>query len=523
MKVNTKNKSPIFGLFLLLIISFALKIIFVDKLSFWLDEAYTVWFTKKSWYELWFWVPSFESHPPFYYSLMKIWGLFFGGLDGISYRYASIIISGGVVFTAYKTLNLLIEYFDLERNKTLLVSFFIFLFNPILFWYSIEARPYILFVLCYGITFYGTIKILLSDNHEEKTPWIIFTIGATLTNWCHNLGPFYSAILFLVLFFNAFSHDKYSKRYILLFSLSTVIVTVLSIPLLILIFNQLKLWSSSTWINEPSFISFRWALQSLLGFNYLDFCAESIIGKYLANIINKIFIILIPIPLFLYSVFVLFRKKNFILVSTFILTIFAVPVATFYISIIGPNIFLNRTLLPIIFPYSILLGTSFSFIKNKYLSNTIILVLVCTLSVGLYDMLKNGYKEPWQEITDTLINNYDNDGVILLLPNSLRIPIEIYDVNDSLSTIMRSLPAEYPAIGTSTFYPAGTPSVPGLTEEDLDIIRNLIKGKQTVSLLVRLTRLFDPNNLAHKVIEEHFKLSKTTKWKGIRLYQFERI
>ena len=156
MTINTSNRYFTLLLVTLFMGSILLKIYFVDNLSLWVDEAYTVWFTKREWYELWFWVPTFESHPPFYYSLMKIWGSVFGGMDGISYRYASIFLSSGLLYFSYLTLKKLIEYLDLEKNSTYLVSSLLFLFSPFLFWYSLEARPYILFCLCYSVAIYSS-------------------------------------------------------------------------------------------------------------------------------------------------------------------------------------------------------------------------------------------------------------------------------------------------------------------------------------------------------------------------------
>lgn len=40
--------------------------------SLWIDEAYSAWFSSRDWAYLWGEVPKFETHPSFYYSLLKI-------------------------------------------------------------------------------------------------------------------------------------------------------------------------------------------------------------------------------------------------------------------------------------------------------------------------------------------------------------------------------------------------------------------------------------------------------------------
>ena len=72
----SSSKNIFFWMLLIGVIgsSVALKYQSINLFSYWLDEAYTVWFAKQSFYDLWFLIPGFESHPPFYYTLVKMWG-----------------------------------------------------------------------------------------------------------------------------------------------------------------------------------------------------------------------------------------------------------------------------------------------------------------------------------------------------------------------------------------------------------------------------------------------------------------
>src|SRR3546814_4255423 len=69
----------------------------------WLDEAYSVWFSQQSWHVLWRETPYYETHPPLYYSLLKLWrGL---GSDEAVLRLLSVLANvatiGLVALTAY--------------------------------------------------------------------------------------------------------------------------------------------------------------------------------------------------------------------------------------------------------------------------------------------------------------------------------------------------------------------------------------------------------------------------------------
>ena len=41
--------------------------------NLWLDEAFSAWFSERSLHYLWTVLPTYEAHPPFYYSLLKVW------------------------------------------------------------------------------------------------------------------------------------------------------------------------------------------------------------------------------------------------------------------------------------------------------------------------------------------------------------------------------------------------------------------------------------------------------------------
>jgi 4-amino-4-deoxy-L-arabinose transferase-like glycosyltransferase len=61
------------GLFALL-----LRLPTLSSRSLWLDETYSAWFAAVPLHELWTEVPLYETHPPFYYTLLKAWSAMFG-------------------------------------------------------------------------------------------------------------------------------------------------------------------------------------------------------------------------------------------------------------------------------------------------------------------------------------------------------------------------------------------------------------------------------------------------------------
>src|SRR6478672_11226701 len=58
----------------------------------WLDEAFSQWFSSQSFHYLWTVLPSYEVHPPFYYSLLKAWR-WIAGDSALALRSLSVLFA----------------------------------------------------------------------------------------------------------------------------------------------------------------------------------------------------------------------------------------------------------------------------------------------------------------------------------------------------------------------------------------------------------------------------------------------
>src|SRR5690606_39493054 len=64
-------------------------------------------------------------------------------------------------------------------------------------------------------------------------------------------------------------------------------------------------------------------------------------------------------------------------------------------------------------------------------------------------------KEPWDKIVSHLSAEVGENDVVLLLPNDLYLPARLYVTDPHLAARIKSVPAPYPAVGYSDFYPDG--------------------------------------------------------------------
>src|SRR3990172_9702928 len=158
-------------LILLLILAFLIRLIAVNQ-SLWLDEATTAQVVKQ--FNLAEIVTKFsprDFHPPLYYLFMKLWtGVF--GYSEVALRMPSIIFSlltGWVIYLIGG-----------------LWASALFLFNPLVVYYSQEARMYMM------VTFFLTGAFYFFNNKK----WLLFSLLSILSFY-----TFYGSIFFIAAFF----------------------------------------------------------------------------------------------------------------------------------------------------------------------------------------------------------------------------------------------------------------------------------------------------------------------------------
>ena len=209
-------------LILIFIIAFLIRLIGL-KQSLWLDEATTAEVIKHySWWEIITKFSPFDFHPPLYYLFMKSWSLFFG-FSEIALRLPSIIFS------------LLTGYLIYKISRSTWATLF-FLFNPLVVYYSQEARMYMMATFFVITGFYFFMKLqkklptqisnLKSQNSISKNDlfWMnLFLMLAFFT--------FYGSIFFILAILIYFFFDKQYK-YLILTTLYLLLVFLIISPLL---------------------------------------------------------------------------------------------------------------------------------------------------------------------------------------------------------------------------------------------------------------------------------------------------
>jgi hypothetical protein len=148
--------------------------------SFWFDEAVTVRLLHGSFGHMLSSIGGSESTPPLYYALAWVWTRVFGhgefGLRSLSALAGTLFIP--VAYVAGR---------ELVSRKTALVIAALATVNPLLIWYSQEARSYSLLLLFVGLSFWLFARQLHTPSDRTLVLW---TVASALAIATHYFGAF---------------------------------------------------------------------------------------------------------------------------------------------------------------------------------------------------------------------------------------------------------------------------------------------------------------------------------------------
>jgi uncharacterized membrane protein len=212
-------------LILLFIFSFLIRLISLNQ-SLWLDEGVTAKVVKT--FDFLSIVKNFspfDFHPPLYYLFLKFWTNIFGYLE-ISFRFPSIIFSLLSGFVVYRIGSLLVD------KKLGFWAALFFLFNPLIVYYSQEARMYMIVTFFITSSLYYFLKIQKS-KFKSQNENLKFKIDLFLMNIFISLSflTFYGSIFFIlaILFYFLF---KNQYKYFLITTFFLLLSFLIISPLL---------------------------------------------------------------------------------------------------------------------------------------------------------------------------------------------------------------------------------------------------------------------------------------------------
>jgi mannosyltransferase len=462
----------------LTILTLALRSIDVGSRPLWLDEAYSAWFSSFGWHDLWTQVPRYETHPPFYYSLLKLWRSLFGG-TAVGLRSLSLL------FTAATVPLVIAASAELERQqpsgRPLLraaIAAFLIACSPMLVMVGEEARPYPLLIFAYALAVLGLLRLLREFAAGEPGgwhSWLMLAAGTEIGLWAHALGLLYAICLAAALA-PAWLKQPVLRERLIRGLAAAGLIALLYIPCLMMVMNRAGDWGNN-WLP--------WGPQTLLQLVTL----YTIPGEVLT---------IVSAAAALTMVLLAFRAVNAAIGSSgwnadraAMLLWWGPPILAILVSQFALPIFLPRTLTATLVPAYLVLSGALARTQSPRERLILAAALFITLPPAALQVPLRPVSERWDEVGAYLKRHVAAGDEVWLYPNDSVLPLR----EAGATGPMRGIPGDYPAVGAKGVIRVGTPSVLSVTREQAAILASdpSLKAVPVVWLVTRQSGLFDPN------------------------------
>jgi hypothetical protein len=203
-------------------------------------------------------VPRYETHPPFYYSVLRLWTLVFG--NGLLALRALGIVAGiatpFVIALAGREAARLLEWDMSRRRRVTFVAFALASVAIPLVDMARQVRPYPLMILVYA----GAIVALLRLAHTgsiRSRAFVVYLLLLEAMLWLHNMGPLFAVALTFALGI-AVLNRRFDRRDGIRLIVGHAVVALAYLPGLMILLGQASGWVASTWLRfDPAVLGTR--------------------------------------------------------------------------------------------------------------------------------------------------------------------------------------------------------------------------------------------------------------------------
>ena len=479
------------------VLALAMRLIDLNARPLWLDEAYSAWFSAQSWHVLWTEVPKYETHPPFYYSLLKLWRIGFGG-TAVSLRSYSVLFGVAAVPLVVAA------SLELERQqptgRALLrsgIAAFLTACSPMLVLLGQEARPYPLLVFAYALATLGLLRLLrdFAAGPGRWSSWLMLAAGAELGLWAHGLGLLYALCLTAALapawLKPPFNRDRLTRGIA-----TALLTTLLYLPCLLIIANRAADWSGHGWLT--------WS--PLMALQLLSLYAVPVEVLTIGSAIAALVMILLAKR----AVQDGLATGGWTAGRALLLLWWGPPLIAIVVSQLGMPIFLIRTLAATLVPAYLALAGVLARASSPRERSALAAALVITLLPSTVQVALRPATEPWNEVAAYLHRNVGPGDQVWIYPNDSALPLR----EAGASGALRGIPGDYPAIGIKGPIRAGSPAVVSLTSAQAqDVARDpRLRTVPTLWLVTRQSAVFDPHEDMPRALAQTRRPGRQQDW-----------
>jgi mannosyltransferase len=490
---------------LLILLALTVRAIGLGTRPLWLDEAYSLAAIERTWHDLWVVVPTYETHPPFYYSLLKLWSSVFGS-GRTAVRGLSVLFSVATIPMMIAAA-LELESQDPSGRPLLRAGIcgFLAACSPVLVFFDQQARPYALMVLAYAVATLGVLRLLRefrAGGAGSLLSWAALCTGTELTLWSHSLGVLYASCLALALV-PAWLERPVDPERLQRGIVAAAVVLLLYVPCLLIIASQVGDWGTS-WLSwEPSKLLELVALYSVP--------VEALtVGSAIAA--------LIMLLLIKRAVQRAVVQPGWTSGRALLLLWWGPPLLAVVISAVFVPVFLPRTLAATLVPAYLAIGGALARIASPRERLLFTAALAITLMPTALQTAIQPASERWDDVSAYLERSVAPTDEVWLYPNDSSLPLR--QAAPHAAYRIREIPGNFPAMSFHGINRSGSPAVPSLTPQQAEQVAAGARLPRTIWLVTRQRRVFDPNDDLRRALVRSRHAGKMRQWGYIVVQPF---
>ncbi len=419
----------------------------------WLDEAYSAYASGNGFAFLWNVVPRYDTHPPVYYSLLRLWSLVFGDtLVGL--RSLGLVCGLATLPAAALAGRELARALGLSARRIGLAAMALAAFAPLLIDMSRQVRPYPVMILVYAIGLGAMLRLgrIAGETGEiAPRPFALYLLCLELTLWLHNLGPLFGASLTIGLLVLLAGRTSARTNWKLLLG-GHAIVAIAYLPGLLMLLDQAPTWVTSTWLGF-GWQGLHWRIAALWGaVSGIAIVAMAMLGSMgIASMV---------------------RRGGGRIAGALLVAALAPPAAAIALSLTVAPVFLVRTMTPIGIPALLIMAVGAGAPPGKWRWAATVAAVIMLAQMIVVDVQSRriGPKEDWYGAVRWLEQRFRPGDVVYAYPNEGALPFDRAAGDLGLAMPSRPIPTAVPALGVGGWNPSGSRGVVSLPRERLRAI-----------------------------------------------------
>ena len=493
----------------LVLLALAIRITGLTTRPLWLDEAFSAWFASRSFDYLWHVLPTYEAHPPFYYSLLKLWRSAFGG-DALELRSLSVLfglLTVPVVMAAVREQERQSPTGQSQLRAGL--AGFLAACSPMLIVIGQEVRPYPLLVLAYSIAILGLMRLMRQFGESgagDWRSWLLLGGGTELVLWSHSLGVLYASCLGLA--FAPIWVTRLQSRQRLTRGLVTgATVAIAYVPCLLLIAGRAHDWGTNWLAWQPDML-----LQLLVLYTVpveALTVASAIAALAMALLIKRA----------LASTYV---STGWNADRALLLLWLGPPMLAALISALFMPVFLARTLAGTLIPAYLMIAGAIARSDDPRERRIITAAICITLVPTAFQTATRPANERWDLVASYLSLNVSPHDQVWLYPADSALPIDA--VGHPIPGDIRPIPKAFPTLGFKGPIRAGWPATVSLTPAQATTFADdpAIREVPIIWLVTRQSGIFDPGNDVPEALSHVRRAGPMQEWGYINVRPYYR-